>query len=519
MRKLKIVLSLFFCLLFFLPLSMSAAEDSLPVINLDSIYATFQLPKNFTVFFTPDTLEENRPWLASKQKDFEEVKKELEDNHVLFQAWNPEGTISLEISAIKDDWAQTYFDIEQQTPQLRSEYRADHLNDALYPEYSFESAEWQSDKKIGRFLMLKYDHRFANAITHRGFARRTIRNGYTITVDLKVFGRSLKGADNNILNKVMESWAFTQILPLPLESAAKTIYYTQPPPSETNTGNFTVKGGAEADSQVIAMVMSWTREEEPLTFETVANKKGEFKLEIELPVESTYAMSLSVITPSGATYEDLLIQSIIFNKKRIPISFFNDFEEVSKSTEMPLVTNNDKVTLEGTSIKGAKVQLMYDDKNIKKTIGGDKTFSFPISTKEEKETQITISFTSGSLPERRFHFTVIREFTQSQEMALIKDEAIKPAYKNLIDKIDGYTDRYMVYTLYPLSIEKTADSKWLMKMAMTSSKKGFSDKIYVVSEQMPTFTLETEVRLYLKCLGSYPDAEDIVPYFSLLFVD
>lgn len=515
----KRLLSALLILMLFIPGALAA--DELPAISLGEIHASFQLPKNFSISLTPDTLEANEAWFASRQKKLDEVKKEFEDNHILFQAWTPEGDICLEITAVEDEWAKTYFDIEQQTAQLRGEYRANHLNDVFYPDYNFDSAEWQKSNKIGRFLMLKYVHRFGNDITHRGFAWRTIRNGYTITVDLKVYGRKLKGADNNILTKVMDSWAFTEILPLPLESAAQTIYYTQVPPSETYSGAFTVKGVAEADATVTATIMSWTRAEEPLTIDTVANKKGEFKMEVQLPAESTYGMSLTVTTPGGALYENLLFSTIVYDKKKIPVSFTGEFEAPSQTTQMRLVTNNDKVIMEGTSISGAKIQLMYDGKNIKKTVGGNGIFSFTIPTKLEEELEVTIAFSAkGGLQDRRFHFTIAREFTPSQRMAFIKEEAIKPSYKNLIEKLDGYTGRYMVYSLYPIEFNEVENNQWLVKMAMTSNKNGFKDMVYVLTDEMPTFTIESELRLYLECLGAYPNnLEEALPYFKWLFLD
>ncbi len=502
-----------------LPLSGAFATGEQPVINLDEISATFELPKNFVTSLTPESLDANEAWFTATQKDRSEVEKDFEDRSVLFQAWNDENNICLEITGVKDEWANTYFDMEAQTAQIRSEYRAAHLNDEINPNYSFDEAEWQQNKSIGRFLMLKYVHRFGNDVTHRGFARRTIRNGYTITVDLKVFSRTLKASDNNILNKVMESWRFTQIHPLPIESAAKSIYYTQEPPKETNTGSFKVKGVADPEATVIGVLMSWTRDQEPLLIETTANKKGEFTLEIDLPAESTYGMSLTVKT-QNATYEELLIRSILYNKGQIPVSFIGDFAQAAQSSDLHLVTNEDKVVLEGTSMKGAKIQLVYNGKNIKKNVGGNQSFSFNIPTKEEGSFEATISFNTATHSERRFNFTVERKFTPSQQRAKIKEEAVKPAYGTLTDKLDGYTGRYMVYTLYPLSFEQVENDQWLIKMAMRSTKSGFKEIVYVQSSEEPGFTLETELRLYLECLGAYPiDTGEIIPYFKWLFAE
>lgn len=516
MRKLSTLILITLCIVL-LPLPGVATSEGVAV-SLDQIYASFGLPKNFTTALTPQTLAVNEPWLTAVQKELSEVEKEFEDNHILFQGWNQENNVCLEITAVEDTWAKEYFDIDGQTEQTQSDYKTAHLEDEIDTDYSYDDAQWEKSKKTGGFLSLEYVHRSGNDVTHRGVAKRTIRNGYTITVDLKVFGRSIKAADRNLLNKVMETWIFTQVLPMPSESASKAIYYTKAPPSETNSGKFTVKGVSYPEASVIGVLMSWTRDQEPILVETTANKKGEFTLDITLPNESTYGMSLTVETEADI-YEELLVSSITYNKRQIPVSFTGDFAEAVKNSDLHLTTNESKVVLEGTSMKGAKIQLMYGGKNIKKNVGGNQSFSFDIPTKEEGTYDITIVFGTATHSERRFNFTVERVFTPSQKRALIKEEAVKPSFNTLTEKIEGYTGRYMVYTLYPISVKKANENEWLIEMAMDATKSGFKNIIYVVSDEEPGFTMESELRLYLECLGSYPDSESIIPYFRWIFAD
>ncbi|NLB90010.1 MAG: hypothetical protein GX786_02155 [Clostridiales bacterium] len=499
----------------------SLATTATPV-SLDSIYATCEIPKAFTTVLTPENLSAYESWLVVNQKNLATLQQDFKDRHVLVQAWNSDMDVCLEITATQDSWAEEYFDLEAQTSQVRSNYRNEHLNDTLYPGYSYDSAEWQKSSTIGRFLMLKYSFREDNKLTHRGYARRTIRNGYTITVDVQVFGRKLKGADNNLLNSVMDSWVFTQTLPLPTSSAANMVLFTQPPPSETNTGIFSVKGSAEPESTIIAVLSSWTRNEQ-VTVEGKANKEGNFSLDIELPFESLFVMSLTAITQT-ATHENLLVHTITYDKTMLPVSFLGDFSQAAQSSDMRMVTNEEKVVLEGLSMKGAKIQLLYDGKNIKKTVGGNQSFSFSIPTKEEREYDITISFSTKSLSEKRYRFTVVREFTPSQKIASIKDEAVKPSYGNLVDKLDGYTGRKMVYTLYPLAITPSdEEGQWIIKVAFASNKNGFKDFAYVISDNQPSFTIENPVQMYLDCLGGYDVDEDgkvtTYPYFQFLFAE
>lgn len=67
-------------------------------------------------------------------------------------------------------------------------YRANHSNGTYCGAlgYKFESCEWKNfGTEQGRFLMLKYTLREGGQ-ARRGLWRRTIRNGYTITLDMQV---------------------------------------------------------------------------------------------------------------------------------------------------------------------------------------------------------------------------------------------------------------------------------------------------------------------------------------------
>jgi hypothetical protein len=71
---------------------------------------------------------------------------------------------------------------------------------------------------------------------YRGYARRAIRNGYTITLDYQVYGRTLKKADLNALEDVMDTWTFTQVTERPADAVAKAVF-TSEPPRETSTAS------------------------------------------------------------------------------------------------------------------------------------------------------------------------------------------------------------------------------------------------------------------------------------------
>lgn len=110
-----------------------------------------------------------------------------------------------------------YFDLDQQPTQMRTNFRTGHDKGTLYSEngITYSAADWKDiSDEAGRFLTLTYKQNFQGT-TYRGYARRTIRNGYTITVDFRVTDRELKSADRNALVDVMLTWKFTEIEGLP----------------------------------------------------------------------------------------------------------------------------------------------------------------------------------------------------------------------------------------------------------------------------------------------------------------
>ena len=132
----------------------------------------------------------------------------------------------------------------------------------------------------GRFLQLKYT-RTVNGETYRGYARKTIRNGYSIHVDYQVYGRALKNADKNALDDVMDTWEFLEIFPRPAASVSKLIFSARPP-QETNTGKFTVSGTGTAGLHIIGVVMRMSGSDVE-QFEVTIGKTGKFELNVTLP--------------------------------------------------------------------------------------------------------------------------------------------------------------------------------------------------------------------------------------------
>ncbi len=518
MRKIAFVLIV-------LGLCFAAALPGLcQVITLDAISATVEIPDSYTIL-TPGNMENYVQFLQSKGTTVDVMLKSFEAEGILLQAYGKSGDTCLQISALNDLDAQTYFDIDQQTPATRAKYRREHLDGDAYEVLgiSYDSAEWKNTTAYGRFLMLKYVQRIGGKVDHRGYARRTIRNGYTITVDYQVFGRSVSGKDNNALNDVMATWRFLRILPMPgtgtgtgtgtatSAGAARQLVITQEPPRQTNGASFTVKGEATPGALISGSIMRMgTAEAIPLN--DTADKSGKFSFSVKLPQEGVYIMALTV-SINGVDTEDLAFPEITYDKTMLPVSF---------DTAFPEGLTSDKLVISGTTEKGVLVQCDVNGKDTQKKVGNNGKFSFTVDTSEEGNYSFAITFSKKGLNDQRFTFYATREWSESELRKKVRDEAIKPAHSVLTSKIKGYTGHVMVYTAYVTEITKSGED-WLIYMAFRKVNSVYRDIIVVRTQQEPNFTVDSQMKMYGRCTGMHLDQDDSgekeYPSFDLLFWD
>jgi hypothetical protein len=495
-------------------------------VTLDTINATLEIPDSYTIL-TPDNMESYVEFLQNKGTTLENALQEFQAEGILLQAWGEDGNTCLQISALKDVDANTYFDIDQQTPTTRAKYRREHLDGEAYEALGirYDSAEWKKTTAYGRFLMLKYVQRIGGKVDHRGYARRTIRNGYTITVDYQVTGRGVSGKDNNALNDVMDTWRFTTVLPMPgaggstgsdantgsVTNTAGTTKITAAPPKQTNSSSFTVKGvsvpGAVISGSVVRMGTA-----EVIKVKDTANRSGEFSLPVELPQEGVYVMAFTVAV-NDEEVDDLSFPEITYDKTLLPVNFDSTFPDE--------ITTN-KLTISGTTDKGVLVECTINGKTTSDKVGSNGKFSFTIKTAEEGNYSIDMVFSKEGLTSQKYSFFGTRALSGNEQEATVKAEAIKPAHNNLTDKIKGYTGRIMGYNAYVMKIEKSGED-WLVYMAFRQIKSVYRDIIVVKTKEEPTLTVDTQVKMYGTCTGMMTVTDDSgnheYPSFDLLFWD
>lgn len=473
--------------------------------------------KKYTIL-TPDNLAGRAQWLSAKGLTADEVRDDFLSRGVLLQAWNADGDVCIEISAVQDSYGLQYYDVNQVTDTERKNYRIGHSSDktgewrALGYDYKSDAA-WKNYKNIGRFLQLEYT-RTINGTTYRGYARKTIRNGWHIHIDYQVYGRGLKSSDKKALENIMSGWEFLEIIPRPVTSATKVIF-TSTPPKETSTGKFTISGTGSSGHKIICVAMS-SASSAVHRFEDVIDSKGKFSIDVKLPGEGYWLMTYTVmggeeIIEEGAfdptTYDDTLLSVALTG---------------ALPSQMTLTGNS--MTISGTTLKQTKVQCLVDgryDKSITTNNSGEFTFTF--DTSAEGVYNITLIFQKKGYDDRRFRCVATRELTEEDRKQAIRDEAIKPTYSNLVKKMVDYRGSYMLYTLNIKEVSATPTG-YVTFAGMSKTKSGVYKELVVIrTTDAPGWYAGEQVRMYLKCLGAYDvvsdDGTDSYPYFDLQWIE
>ena len=505
MRKYALVLCLM--LLALLPVCACAEQ-----VTLDTIHAEVTIPDGY-IILTPDNIEYHPELLERLGSTADKLKSDFSERGVLLQAWTTAGDACLEITAVKDELAQQYFDLDQQETAIRTTYKNNHANGAYFGDlgYKFTTAEWKNvASRYGRMLQLRYTHTTAAGSTS-GYMRRTIRNGYTVTLDYQAVGRDAKTADNKALDDIMNTFKFTTNLPKPPEVASKLVF-TSKPPAETNTGKFTVKGTGDKGLHIIGVVMRMS-DPEPTIIETDINKNGNFSLDVHLPSEGVWLMTLTVEN-QGLVTEEVFFETTTYQKSLLTVNM---------DAELPAALTSDTTTVKGTTMGQTDVQFFVEgqttySKQIRTNNSGG--FSFKFDSSKEGDYTITVVFTKKGYDTRQFQVKATRQLTEQDIRESYRKDAVKPAYSTLTSKLSGYTGKVMHYDLYCVSIEQSGD-QWLIYMAMDQKKSGYKNIVVVMADDAPPFVENAKVHMYGRCTGSYEIVSDegssTYPSFDLLF--
>ncbi|MBE5786783.1 MAG: hypothetical protein E7324_04500 [Clostridiales bacterium] len=479
---------LIFTLVFFALLTAIPALGETYILS--DIHAYVELPDDtYELVLTPDNLKHHTAYLNAQNMDYDATYNAFLSEGILLQATDTDNNRTLVITAKKDVDAQMYFDLNNQDDDMRREFRLAHSNGIGYNVlgYSYSSAAW---KNYGgttlRFLQTKYSLHQEGQQVCTGYQRRTIRNGYTITLDMQVTGRNAKDTDNTALEKIMKGFGFSQILEMP--DLPIKLALSSPPPTETNSDTFTITGSTEKNAVVTATLFSLTSSASK-SFNVSAGSSGDFKLKITLPSQGVYSLTLTAQTPG--TIPAQRIFAVTYQRGLLPVDLFI----------VPGETLGDTTTISGSTISGAKVSVSVNGPIVTDKSSTKSNFSFTLDTSKEGTYIIILSVTKKGLESRSFSYTATRTLTDAERIQRIRSSAKKIDYSKL--KSDSNKGKNVVYTGYIVDITPTIGNEHVVTFALSKSGSNYKNLIYVICDGGPGFEAGEKCKLYAMADGTY----------------
>ena len=489
-----------------LMVSPAAAE----IYSFEEIRASVEIPGDYETVLTPYNLVSHADWIAEQGWDYDALANSFETDGVLLQAMDADNNRTLVITAVRDTDGQTYFDLNNQDEDMRKEFRVSHTNGTGYSilGYNYSSAKWANyGKNALRFLQTQYTLRQDGQLVCSGYQRRTIRNGYTITLDMQVRDRNAKEADNAALEKVMKTFSFTEILPMPALPIKLTV--SSAPPTETNEETFVVKGTTQRKATVTVMLFSLGTTGGQ-SFTTTANGNGAFSLKVTLPAQGVYSVTLTAEAEGAITAERRY--SVNFQKGILPVDVVTAPGDVLA----------DQTIVSGTTVAGAKIQLAISGPiQYSKTVTGS-SFNFKVDTSAEGTYQFVLSVNKKGLVERTFTYTGTRSYSDTEREEKVRSTARKMSYADLPKNENK--GKMVVETGYITGMEKKID-EWVVTFALTKSNSGnYKDIVYLICREEPAYEIGANVKVYGQTSGTWSELNEdgnikSYPRIDVSFID
>ncbi|MHC1785941.1 MAG: hypothetical protein AB9880_02590 [Christensenellales bacterium] len=471
--------------------------------NLSAVPAVLTLPEGvYAPILLPDNLEANAAFITAKGSTLAAYQETFKQQGILLEAHDEKNARILVVSAISDADGQNYMDIDQQTPAIRAQYRAKFQKGS--PEapagYTFDTAEWKNFPEVGRFLMGRYTYRENGAVHHRGYMRRSVKNGLTITIDLQVYGRGLKGGDNTALNQVFDTLKLTGTtgsgLTLPV-----VISETQTVPKEAYEPGFRMKGTTRPGATLRATVMSYATNKADV-YNASADAKGAYSLDITLPAEGFYMITMDV---EAAGLETL--------SKQYTVTYAKGLLPVTMTATLPAEISLDSYKLTGTTLPGVTVQMIQGDKNTTRKTGANGTFSFTVATKEEGLYDVKLVFSKKDFNTKTLDYSGVKGTAATEPLATqppdqagegTGSEAITPPYTDLIAQADSYDGKLLTYHGFVTKTEEQAGD-WIISLALRRTEAGYADTVLLVATADPGIANDSEVIIFGTLVGINAD--------------
>ncbi|MBO2516224.1 MAG: hypothetical protein CW338_02965 [Clostridiales bacterium] len=473
--------------------------------------ASLSLPSGvYSKVITKENYAQNADYLISQGYDMDYVTADFEEEGLYLMAFDTKNGRRFILTAVQDANAKNYFDLNEQNDDMRKDFRTSHTDGTAYGllGYNYSSAQWKNyGGNVMRFLQTRYTLTRDGVQVWQGAQRRTIRNGYTITLDMQTPGRKVTDADVKALETIMKTFDFIRILPVP-ELPIKLVISSEPP-AETHSDTFTLKGKTLAKAKATVSVIS-TSGTQAGSYTAEANGSGNFSVKIKLPSRGNYVVTVTV--QREGSMDATRTYSVSYDPHRI----------IATMSRVPGDILEGKTVIKGTSEGGVQVQLIVTGpvEYVKSTT--NKNFSFTVDTSAEGDYTFRLVMSKKGFNERTFEYTGTRSLTAEERLRQLKSSAIHPEYSRLTANAESYNGQLFVYSGYLLECRQ-GDGSYLYTIALSKSGSSYKNVVYLNSEVPLSVSVGQQIRFYGTKTGDIVvangDKTVSVPKFDLLFLE
>ncbi len=507
LRRVKKALFVSFILLLLIS-SAALAED----YTFSDFCARLTLPSGtYNPVVTATNYSTYEDFLIGNGYDYDTITQEFGNNGLKMIAFDQSNGRRLVVTARQDVDAQQYFDLNLQDEDMRKNFRVSHTDGSTYAilGYDYSSAAWKNyGSSAERFLQTRYTLRQNGALICTGAQRRTIRNGYTITLDMQVYGRNCTDADVSALEGIMKTFTFTQVLPMP--KLPVKLLFSSEPPRETHDETFVLKGTTAAKAALSVNVIGISSTS-GTSYNVNANSSGEFSQKITLPGRGTYAVT--VTASREGDLDNIKTYSVAYDPNRI----------IATMTQTVPDVLTDETVIKGTTEGGVTTQLVVSGAiSYTKSVTG-RNFSFTLDTRTEGTYYIRVVMSKKGFNERTFEYVGTRTLTDDERRMQLVSGAIKPEYSKLIANSASYNGQIFGYTGYLVDL-KEGPGDYLYTVALGKTNNNYKNYIYINSDAPVMFSMGSLVKVYACKTGDIvtinPDGTTTsIPQFDLLFME
>lgn len=522
-----------------------AAADT--TFSLEPCSGTISINESNFIVLTTGNLDDHPELIAAIGTNKEELLADWKERGVQLQAWNEKMDVCLEVTVVQDEDSQQYYDLEQQSKAVRSEYLK-HLRSSghyaamgykmLIPGRIIKQPAWKKHTNGGNFIMFEYI-RTVDDQTWRGVVRHAIRNGYTVLLDYQVFNRLPIQRDDDTLRKIANTVTFEKkdpvatsgqssssssssdeddssaVVTAPVTNGLLTV--TTQPPAESSDGIFTVEGTTTPGGHVIGVAMHWSNlDEQPVRFETTASEKtGKFKVKFVLPEEGVWQTTLN-LEVNGQIASEAILRGTVYSKSTIPLAL---------DSQVPEELHADKLVVSGVTGSAVTIQCIVTSGGVEKQLKPVRTnrtgkFKFEITTAAEGEYEIVLSMQKKGFSNRREKYVVKRVITTQDTQNRTADKAIHPAYAALTKNPDKYVGSTMYYDVHIVAVDQV-ENEWIITGALKKNKGEYSNYLYYVAREDPHLAVENKVKIYGTLIGTHSveseEGNAVYPELDYLF--